>query len=88
VYIQAVENDLCAANINREEAAMGNPTIWARSHGLTRRAVLAAASSIAGAGVLARSRIAVAEPGKPIKIGAAMPLTGRYSREARYCVEG
>jgi branched-chain amino acid transport system substrate-binding protein len=88
VYIQAVENDLCAANINREEAAMGNPTIWARSHGLTRRAVLAAASSIAGAGVLARSRIAVAEPGKPIKIGAAMPLTGRYSREAMYCVEG
>jgi branched-chain amino acid transport system substrate-binding protein len=67
---------------------MGNPTICARPYGLTRRALLAAASSIVGAGVLARPRTAVAQTGKPIKIGAAMPLTGRYSREAMYCVEG
>jgi branched-chain amino acid transport system substrate-binding protein len=67
---------------------MDNPTIWARPHGLTRRALLAAASSIVGAGVLVRPRTAAAQTGKPIKIGAAMPLTGRYSREAMYCVEG
>jgi branched-chain amino acid transport system substrate-binding protein len=68
--------------------AMANPTIRGRRGGLTRRALLAAAGSIAGTGVMARPRIAVAQAGKPIKIGAAMPLTGRYSREALYCVEG
>lgn len=67
---------------------MANPMTRGRRGGLTRRAVLAVAGSIAGSGVMARPRIAFGQAGKPIRIGAAMPLTGRYSREALYCVEG
>src|SRR4051812_12006851 len=49
----------------------------------TRRAFVAAAGSM-----IAAPHIAHAQSAKPIKMGGPMPLTGRYSREAMYCVEG
>lgn len=39
-------------------------------------------------GAAAMPYIASAQAGKPIKMGGPMPLTGRYSREAIYCVQG
>jgi branched-chain amino acid transport system substrate-binding protein len=53
--------------------------------GLTRREIIAAAASV---GTLAIPGIASGQANRPIRIGASMPLTGRYSREALYCVEG
>jgi branched-chain amino acid transport system substrate-binding protein len=59
---------------------------------LARRGFLqrTAAGSLAGLGALAAPSILSTAWGatKPIRIGAPMPLTGRYSREAVYCVEG
>ena len=45
---------------------------------------LAGLGSLAPPGILSSARAA----SKPIRIGCPMPLTGRYSREALYCVEG
>ena len=53
------------------------------SRRLTRRSLMAAA-----AGTIGFPYVAIAQAAKPIKIGAPMPLTGRYSREALYCVDG
>lgn len=55
--------------------------------GLTRRTFVAAAGSVA-ASALAMPGMARGQAAKPIRIGAPMPLTGRYSREALYCVQG
>ena len=58
---------------------------------ITRREFLkySTAGSLAGLGSLAAPGILTsARAAKPIKIGCPMPLTGRYSREALYCVEG
>jgi branched-chain amino acid transport system substrate-binding protein len=52
--------------------------------GLTRRGFVTA--SAAGLGTIVAPSILKAQ--QPIKVGASMPLTGRYSREALYCVEG
>src|SRR4051794_12598821 len=49
----------------------------------TRRALVAGAGTM-----MLASRIAGAQTTKPIKMGGPMPLTGRYSREAMYCIEG
>src|SRR6516164_3761127 len=50
---------------------------------LTRRSFTAAAAA-----TVAFPYVANAQAAKPIKMGAPMPLTGRYSREALYCVDG
>ena len=58
---------------------------------ITRREFLkySTAGSLAGLGSLAAPGILTsARAAKPIRIGCPMPLTGRYSREALYCVEG
>ena len=50
---------------------------------VTRRVFFAAT-----AGLVAAPHIVKAQAAKPIKMGGPMPLTGRYSREAGYCVQG
>jgi branched-chain amino acid transport system substrate-binding protein len=53
------------------------------SRGVTRRSFMATA-----AGTVALPYVASAQPAKPIKMGAPMPLTGRFSRMAIYCIDG
>jgi len=58
-------------------------------NGVTRRTIITGAAGFA-AGAIALDAPAVvrAQDQKPIKIGGPMPMTGRYSREALYCVQG
>jgi hypothetical protein len=46
---------------------------------------VAGSAAMLGMGLAPRMRRA---QDKPIRIGASMPLTGRYTREAIYCVDG
>jgi branched-chain amino acid transport system substrate-binding protein len=57
-----------------------------RTANVTRRAFVAATTL--SLGWATAPRILNAQDKKPIKLGGSMPLTGRYSREAMYCVEG
>ena len=59
------------------------PSANRTQQGVTRRTFIAAA-----AGAVAAPHAVSAQTAKPIKMGGPMPLTGRYSREAFYCVQG
>jgi branched-chain amino acid transport system substrate-binding protein len=53
---------------------------------VTRRTFVA--GTALGLGMAAAPRALRAQDKKPIRFGGSMPLTGRYSREALYCVDG
>jgi branched-chain amino acid transport system substrate-binding protein len=57
-----------------------------RNRSITRRCFVRAAA--VGLGATAAPALLKAQDKKPIRIGGSMSMTGRYSREAMYCVEG